>query len=76
MAKLHEEPPTLGFSTDLLSEANGSQSVLPIGEAGCGGAEDCEFVKCIRRLESIMLTIFQGKETGNKGDRIRDRDQG
>ena len=65
MAKLHEEPPTLGFSTDLLSEANGSQSVLPIGEAGCGG-----------RLESIMLTIFQGKETGNKGDRIRDRDQG
>lgn len=55
-------------------EANNDQPVLPVGQAGGGGSEDCKSGEsCILYTN---LTPLQGKETGDHGGIVRQKDTG
>lgn len=55
-------------------EANNDQPVLPVGQAGGGRSEDCKSGgSCILYTK---LTPLQGKETGDHGGIVRQKDTG
>lgn len=57
-------------------ETNYYQPILPIGQVGRGGPKDGKNIDKATLLPNLSLTFEKGKETGQEGGIVRQKDTG